>query len=67
MKEVFEAMMKDEAIIRDVKGNPIKEAVFFALYDFVKKGNNLADLPWFAVTKFARSHREKISAQKVAA
>lgn len=67
MKEVFETMMKDEAIIRDMKGNPIKEAVFFALYDFVKKGNNLAELPWFAATKFARNHKEKISARKVAA
>ena len=67
MKEVFEAMLKDEAILRDLKGNPVKEAVFFALHEFVKKGNELAELPWFALTKFGRNHKEKVSAQKIAA
>lgn len=57
MKEVFEAMLHDSAVMSKMKSSPVKEAVFFALYDFVKKGNELADVPWFAVTKFARRRK----------
>ena len=57
MKEVFEAMLHDPAVMRKMTSSPIKEAVFFALYDFVKHGNDLADVPWFAVTKFARRRK----------
>ena len=67
MKEVFYLMLKDKAIIQNLKKDPLREAVFFALYDFVKKGNDLASLPWFALTKFGRDYKEKISSQKVAA
>ena len=57
MKKVFEAMLHDPAVMSKMKGSPVKEAVFFALYDFVKQGNELADVPWFAVTKFARRRK----------
>ena len=38
MKEVFEAMLHDSAVMSKMKSSPVKEAVFFALYDFVKQG-----------------------------
>ena len=57
MKEVFEAMLHDSAVMSKMKSSPVKEAVFFALYDFVKQGNELTDVPWFAVTKFARRRK----------
>ena len=67
MKEIFDSMLKDEVVIRDLEGNPIKQAVFFALHEFVKKGNELAELPWFAITKFGRAYQGKNSARKLAA
>ena len=57
MKEVFDAMLHDSAVMSKMKSSPVKEAVFFALYDFVKQGNELTDVPWFAVTKFARRRK----------
>ena len=57
MEEVFDLMLYDPAVMSRIKSSPIKEAVFFALYDFVKQGNDLADVPWFAVTKFARRRK----------
>ena len=57
MKKVFEAMLHDSDVMSKMKSSPVKEAVFFALYDFVKKGNELADVPWFAMTKFARRRK----------
>ena len=57
MKKVFEAMLHDSAVMSKMKSSPVKEAVFFALYDFVKQGNELTDVPWFAVTKFARRRK----------
>lgn len=67
MKEIFDLMLEDEVVIRDLKDNPIKQAVFFALHEFVKKGNELAGLPWFALTQFGRAHQEKNSVRKLAA
>lgn len=57
MKNVFEAMLHDSDVMSRMKSSPVKEAMFFALYDFVKQGNELADVPWFAATKFARRRK----------
>ena len=57
VEKAFDVMLYDPAVMRRMKSSPIKEAMFFALHDFVKKGNDLAAVPWFAVTKFARRRK----------
>ncbi|MBO6266961.1 MAG: hypothetical protein J6M06_01880 [Synergistaceae bacterium] len=52
IREVFDAMVENPAVLRRLtEKGPVHEAVFFALYDFVKKGNDLLSLPWFALKK----------------
>ena len=67
MKKIFEAMMKDKNVLREIIGHPMEESVFFALYDFVAKGNDLSTIPWFAATKYARKRNEKLATKKIAA
>ena len=49
MKTVFEKMAQ------------LQEAMFFALYDFVKQGNDLGSLPWFALMDIGRAYRKKMA------
>ena len=35
----------------DNPASPIHDAVYVALHNYVKKGNKLEDLPWFALSK----------------
>ena len=53
-------MSHDSNIMKKIKENPIQEAIFFALSDFVKQGNNLSDIPWFSVTKYGRRHKNNV-------
>ena len=57
MKDVFERMAHDPDVMARMKTSPIREALFFALHDFVVNGGDLSDVPWFAVTKLARRHK----------
>lgn len=60
IKDTFEMMSHDSNIMKKIKENPIQEAIFFALSDFVKQGNNLSDIPWFSVTKYGRRHKNNV-------
>lgn len=59
MKEAFECIMHDPALMEKYNADPIAKATLFGLYDYVCAGNKLEDLPWFALTKFARREQEK--------
>lgn len=61
MKTVFEKMAQKDTILKQLRKNPLQEAMFFALYDFVKQGNDLGSLPWFALTDIGRAYREKMA------
>ena len=66
-KEVFDQMTKDQSVLLELSTDPIKEAVFFALHDFVKQGNALGSLPWFALTGFGMEYKDMLASQKAAA
>jgi len=51
IKEVFERMAKDVDVLSELEANPIQFAVFMALRDYVKAGNDLFSLPWFALVR----------------
>ena len=44
----FEAIMNDDLKMQAFTSNPIRHATFLALYDYVKAGHKLTDLPWFS-------------------
>ena len=44
----FEAIMRDDAKMQAFTRDPIRHATFLALYDYVKAGHKLTDLPWFS-------------------
>lgn len=62
MVKVFNNIFNDREKMAKVMGSPFREAAFFALYDFVKEGGDLLELPWFAAVKSARREniKEKI-------
>ena len=66
MLDIFNRMLADPEKMAKIKGCPFREAAFFALYNYVRKGGALIDLPWFAASKSARDSREKAALKKAA-
>lgn len=65
MQAVFEAILEDKEMMATQYADPIRKAIFMAMYEYTKQGNLLSDLPWFELTKFAK--REKSKLIKIAA
>lgn len=49
--KAFETLMRDENFVQEMENDVMLKVTFNALYNYVKKGNNLLDLPWFNLLK----------------
>lgn len=52
MLNLFENLLSNPETMRKYNSDPVFYATFMALYDYVKAGHNLADLPWFKSVNF---------------
>lgn len=49
--KAFETLMRDENFVQEMENDVMLKVTFNALYNYVKIGNNLLDLPWFNLLK----------------
>lgn len=49
--KAFETLMRDENFVQEMENDVMLKVTFNALYNYVKRGNNLLDLPWFNLLK----------------
>lgn len=49
IEKVFESIKADEEKMKYFKEDPIRDATFHALYEYIKQGNSLSKLPWFCL------------------
>ena len=60
MINVFETIINDPEKMAVYKKSPVEEAVFMALYGYVKEGHSFSDLPWFSLSnkKVINQHKK---------
>jgi hypothetical protein len=48
MIEIFESILRDKEKMKFFESDPVRHATFWGVYDYVKSGNKLSDIPWFS-------------------
>lgn len=53
MKELkaLESLLQDENFVQGMENDVMLKVTFNTLYNYVKKGNSLSNLPWFDLAK----------------
>jgi hypothetical protein len=59
MVNLFESILRDEERMLCFEQDPIRYAIFMAVYDYVKVGNKLSEIPWFSSVNFGKGRSER--------
>ena len=68
MLSILDNILNDETKKAWIEADPIRHATFMAVHEYVKQGNKLSAIPWFASLNFEviEDGREEAAVKKAA-